>query len=119
MNATEVAATVAAVAAGIVAVGVLFAVGALIRTLATVRVAVDDVRRAAVPLLTDAHKAIRQTNGDLVRMESLLETAESVTGTVDSASRLAYAVVSNPVVKVLAFASGSSRALRRIRGGGR
>lgn len=117
MSPGELAAVVASAAAAVTAVGVLFAVGSLIRTLATVRVAVDDVRRAAVPLLTDAHKAVRQTNGDLVRMESLLETAESVTGTVDSASRLAYAVVSNPLVKVLAFASGSNRALRRLRRG--
>jgi len=113
----EFAATVAAVAAAVLVIGVLFAVGSLIRTLATARVAIDDIRRAAVPLLTDVHSAVRQTNGDLVRMESLLETAESVTGTVDSASRLAYAVVSNPLVKVLAFASGSTRALRRLRSG--
>ena len=103
MSPGELAATVASVAAAILVIGVLFAVGSLIRTLATVRVAVDDIRRAAVPLLTDVHAAVRQTNGDLVRMESLLETAESVTGTVDSASRLAYAVVSNPLVKVLAL----------------
>lgn len=117
MSPGEWAATVASVAAVILVVGILFAVGSLIRTMATVRVAVDDIRRAAVPLLTDVHSAVRQTNGDLLRMESLLETAESVTGTVDSASRLAYAVVSNPLVKVLAFASGSTRALRRLRGG--
>lgn len=117
MSPGEFAATVASVAAAVLVVGVLFAVGSLIRTLATVRVAVDDVRRAAVPLLTDVHAAVRQTNGDLVRMEALLETAESVTGTVDSASRLAYAVVSNPLVKILAFFSGSKRALRRLRRG--
>lgn len=117
MTPGELAATVAAVAAAALVVGVLAAVSSLIRTLATVRVAVDDVRRAAVPLLTDVHSAVRQTNGDLVKVESLLETAESVTGTVDSASRLAYAMVSNPLVKVLAFASGSSRALKRLRNG--
>ncbi len=117
MSPGEFAATVASVSAAVLVVAVLFAVGSLIRTLATARVAIDDVRRAAVPLLTDVHAAVRQTNGDLVRMESLLETAESVTGTADSASRLAYAVVSNPLVKVLAFASGSSKALRRMRSG--
>jgi uncharacterized protein YoxC len=112
----EFAATVASVAAAILVVGVLFAVGSLIRTLATVRVAVDDVRRAAVPLLTDMHSAVRQADGELVKAETLLETAQSLTGTVDSASRLAYAVLANPLVKVLAFASGSNRALRRLRG---
>ena len=115
MTPGEFAATVVSVAAAMLVVGFLFAVGALIRTLATVRVAVDDLRRTAVPLLTDVHSAVRQANGDPVKVESLLETAESVTGTVDSASRLAYAVVSNPLIKVLAFASGSSRALRRLR----
>ncbi len=115
MSPAELAAIVAAVAFAMLVVGLLFAVGSLIRTLACVRVAVTDVRESAVPLLNDVHTAVRQANGDLERVEVLLDTAKSVSGTVDSASRLAYLAFSNPVLKSLAFASGTSRAMRRLR----
>jgi hypothetical protein len=39
-----------------------------------------------------------------------------VTGTVDSASRLAYIAMANPVIKGVAFASGTAKAARRLRG---
>lgn len=117
MSAGDVAAIVAAVSLGILVVGVLFAVGSLIRTLGTVRHAVADMHRVAVPLLTDVHTAVRQANGDLTRVETVLERAESIGGTVDAASRLAYTVVSNPLLKMLAFASGSARFARRLRRG--
>jgi uncharacterized protein YoxC len=115
MSPGDVAAIIAAVALAILVVGVLFAVGSLIRTLGTVRVAVDDMRRVAVPLLTDVHTAVRQANGDLTRVEGLLETAESIGGTVDSASRLTLAAVSNPLIKMAALATGSARFVHRLR----
>ena len=45
----------------------------------------------------------------------MLGTAESIGGTVDSASRLAYLAFSNPVIKTMALASGTGRAARRFR----
>ena len=116
MTPGELAATVASVAAAILVVGVLFAVGSLIRTLATVRVAVDDLRRAAVPLLTDVHSAVRQANGDLVQVEAVLERTESIKGTVDSASRLALSAFATPVVKLAAISAGLTRVVTRLAG---
>ncbi len=100
----------------ILVVGVLFAVGSLIRTLATVRVAVDDLRRAAVPLLTDMHSAVRQANGDLVQVEAILERTEAIQGTVDSVSRLALAAFATPVIKLAAITAGLGQAARRLAG---
>jgi len=51
-----------------------------------------------------------------VDADQLVTTAESVTGTVDSASRLAYIAMANPVIKGVAFASGTAKAARRLRG---
>jgi hypothetical protein len=39
-----------------------------------------------------------------------------VTGTLDSASKLAYLTVGSPVVKGLALATGANQAYRRFRG---
>ena len=56
-----------------------------------------------------------QLFGDTPLGRPILGTAESISSTVDSASRLAYLTFSNPVIKALAFASGTSRAVRRFR----
>src|SRR5207253_2141204 len=52
---------------------------------------------------------------ELERVDTLLGTAESISTTVDSASRLAYLTFSSPVIKALAFGAGTSRAVRRFR----
>ncbi|MGH9178784.1 MAG: DUF948 domain-containing protein [Acidimicrobiales bacterium] len=115
MSAGEVAAVVAAVASALLAVGVLFGLASLTRTLRTVRATVEELRRETVPLLTDLRATVEQANAELVRVDGVLERAESIGSTVDSASRLAYLVFGNPVIKALAFAAGTSRAARRLR----
>lgn len=115
MTAGEIAAVAVSVAVGIAVVGLLFALGAAIRTLGAMRAAVDDVRRVSIPLLTDLHSAVRKADADLGRMETVLARAETISGTVDSASRLAYTAFSNPVVKMMALGSGIGRGFRRLR----
>jgi hypothetical protein len=115
VSAGDVAAVVIAVASGIAVVGLLFGIGAVIRTLAVLRVAIEDIHRKTIPLIADAHVAIKQANTDLERVDDLLERATSISTTVDSASRLAYTTFSNPVVKGLALAAGVARAVRRLR----
>jgi hypothetical protein len=59
-----------------------------------------------------------QANAELDRVDTLLGTAESISSTVDSVSRLAYLALSNPVIKLMAFSAGTARAARRFRRGG-
>jgi uncharacterized membrane protein len=115
MTGTDVAAIIAAVAA-VVAVGVLIiAVVSLTRTLTAVRISVEELRRESLPVIEDAHRTVVQANSQLVRVEGLLDTANSVSATVDSTSRLLFLVFSNPLMKLLATASGFARAARTLR----
>jgi hypothetical protein len=91
------------------------ALTSITKTLKEVRLAVALLRTEAVPVVTELGATVRNANGELERVGSLLGTAESIGGTVDSASRLAYLAFSNPVIKVLAVASGTSRAARSLR----
>ena len=116
MTPGEFAATVFSVAFAMLVVGLLFLVGSAIRTLASIRGAVDDVRRTAVPLITDVHHAVRQAKGDLVQVEAILERTESIKGTVDSASRLALSAFATPVIKLAAISAGLSRMVGRLVG---
>jgi uncharacterized protein YoxC len=111
----ETAAIVVAVAVAVGMAGLLLALGSMLRTMKSMRRAVEDVQAEAVPLLSDLRAVIRQANDDLVRVDGLIDRADSISDTVDSASRLVYKTFSNPVVKTAAFVSGSSRAYRRLR----
>ena len=116
MSASDLAAVIVA-AASVVAV-VLLAVGvvALLRTLRALRDVAHLLRTETVPVLDDLRDTVDAANEEIERLDRLVTTAESVTGTVDSASRLAYLAMANPVIKGVAFASGTAKAARRLRG---
>jgi len=100
----------------VVAVVLLFfGLVAITRTLKEVRSAVELLRTETLPVVIDLGDTVRAANDELERVGSLLVTAESISGTVDSASRLAYLAFSNPAIKAMALASGTSRAARAFR----
>lgn len=117
LDANEVAAVVVAVATAVLVIGLLIALTALTKTLRLLRTTVDELRLSALPLVADARATVAQASQELERVDTLLGSAESITATVDSASRLAYLAFSNPVIKLLAFGSGTARATRRLRRG--
>lgn len=119
MSALEWVAVALAVLAAVLAVALAVVLGSLLRTLRSLRAVVEDLNREAGSLLADLQGDARKASAELERVGDLVGAAESVTRTVDEASRLAYLTFSNPVVKVLALGSGVSRAGRRLRRRGR
>jgi hypothetical protein len=111
----DVAAVAAVVVLLVAVVALLVVVRALMRSLRLLDVTVAELRRGTVPLVDDAQRALQRANAELERVDALLDTAQSVGATVDSASRLAYLAFSNPLIKTMAFASGTGRAFRRLR----
>ena len=116
MSADHVAVLVAAVAASVAAVVSVVAVVLLGRRVRQLRDVVADLQRETVPLVREARVVVDQAATEMVRVGDVLGSAESVSATVDSASRLAYRAFANPVVKVLAFGTGTGAALRRLFG---
>jgi uncharacterized protein YoxC len=113
----------------LVAVGtVLLAVccGALIlalvqvtMTLRALRRTVDSLRAETVGMIEEMRTAVRDASFEVDRVDALLTTAETVGDNLDSASRLVRRTVQNPVVKVMAFGTGTRRAVARMRKGER
>ena len=116
MSADHVAVLVAAIAASVAAVVSLVAVVLLGRRVRQLHDVVADLQRETVPLVREARIVVDQAATEMVRVGDVLGSAESVSATVDSASRLAYRAFANPVVKVLAFGTGTGAALRRLFG---
>ena len=115
MTASELAAIIVAVAAVVGVLLMVFAIVSLTRTLATLRLSIEELRRETLPVIDELQRTVTQANSDLERLDTLLDSATSVTKTVDSASQLAYLAFSNPVIKAIAFATGTGRALRAFR----
>jgi hypothetical protein len=117
MEGDDAAAVVVAVASGIAVVVLVWAAASLAKAVGDLRRAVDELRQEALPVVADLRATVASAGAEIERVDNLLGTAESVTATVDSASRLAYLALSNPIIKALAFASGTGRAARRFRRG--
>jgi hypothetical protein len=115
VNTGDTAAVVVAVASGIAVVVLIFAVLELTRATRALRETVEELQAQTLPVVQSLRSTVDAANAELDRVDGLLQTAETVTATVDSASRLAYLALSNPVIKVLAFLSGTGRAARRMR----
>jgi hypothetical protein len=115
VSATDLAAVIVAVASVTAVVLLTVALVALTRTMRAVREVATLMRTESLPVLHELHDTVRAANQELERFDRLVTTAESVTGTVDSASRLAYLAMANPVIKGVAFASGTAKAARRLR----
>ena len=116
MSAADLAAVIVATCSVVAVVLLAVALVALVRTLRALRDVAQLLRTETVPVLDDLRDTVDAANHEIVRLDRLVTTAESVTGTVDSASRLAYIAMANPVIKGVAFASGTAKAARRLRG---
>jgi uncharacterized protein YoxC len=115
MSATELASLIVAIASVVAVVLLALGLVAITKTLKEVRATVELLRTETVPVMADLSDTVRAANAELQRVDTLLGTAESISGTVDSASRLAYLAFSNPVIKGIALASGTGRAARAFR----
>ena len=116
MSATDLAAVIVAGCSVVAVVLLAVALASLVRTLRALRDVANVLRTETVPVLEDLRDTVEAANYEIIRLDGLVTTAESVTGTVDSASRLAYIAMANPVIKGVAFASGTAKAARRLRG---
>jgi hypothetical protein len=115
MSATDLAAVIVAGCSVVAVVLLAVALVALVRTLRAMRDVAHLLRTETVPVHDDLRDTVDVANHEIERLDRLVTTAESVTGTVDSASRLAYIAMANPVIKGVAFASGTAKAARRLR----
>jgi len=91
-------------------------------TLKSLRHEVESLRNETRPLLADmqssnddARVAMREARDDLERFDRVLGSAEAISGAMAGGSRVARAALSAPVIKAAGLATGTRRAVRRLR----
>jgi hypothetical protein len=122
MTAGELALVVGAV---LCVIGFAALVVALLRVLDALRLLRNEVaalRADTGPLLDElrsstheARAAMSEARSDLDRFDRVLGSAEAISDAVSGGGRVARAALSAPVIKTAALATGTSRAVRRLR----
>jgi hypothetical protein len=122
MTAGELAIVLAAVLCSIGFAALVVVLSRVLDTMKALRQEVVSLRQETEPLLAelrvstaDARATVAEARGDLERFDRVLGSAEAISGAVAGGSRVARAALSTPVIKTAAFATGTSRAVRRFR----
>ncbi|MDP8962259.1 MAG: DUF948 domain-containing protein [Actinomycetota bacterium] len=85
------------------------------RLISQVTALVEGVTRETVPLLGSLGETVSGVNVELARVDSIVAGVQSITAKADNLVGLLQATVSNPLVKVAAFATGARRGLKKLR----
>ena len=122
MSAGELVVVLAAV---LCALGFAALVVVLVRVLDTLRALrgeIASLRAETRPLLEElrsstdeAREAVNEARTDLDRFDRVLGSAEAISGAMSGSGRVARTAFSVPVIKAAGVATGTSRALRRLR----
>jgi len=122
MSAGELVVVLAAV---LCALGFAALVVVLVRVLDTLQVLrreIVSLREETRPLLDelrsstdDAREAVNEARSDLDRFDRVIGSAEAISGAMSGSGRVARTAFSAPVIKAAGVATGTSRALRRLR----
>jgi hypothetical protein len=118
ITASDAVAIAVSVVATVVVITLFCCAVSLLRSARQMHVLVEELTDHAGRILTDAERATVEARAELRRVDDLVGSAEAITNTVGSASRLAQVAVSRPLIKVMAFRAGTARAGRRLRGVG-
>lgn len=89
----------------------------LLKALRELQRSLDTLQRETAPLLEELRLTVVAAGAEVERVDDLLDAAESISATVESASRLSYLAFRAPLIKVVAFFRGIGRFLRRLTGG--
>ncbi|MEU6808806.1 DUF948 domain-containing protein [Streptomyces sp. NPDC046831] len=115
MSGGEVAGILVAVFWAILVSFLAVALVRLAQTLKATTKLVADVTEQAVPLLSDASRAVRSAQTQIERVDSIASDVQEVTSNASALSTTVASTFGGPLVKVAAFGYG----VRRAMGGGR
>jgi hypothetical protein len=125
MTAGELALVVGAVLCCIGFTALVVVLVRVLDMLRSLRTEVATLRAETGPLLVELRESTRsagelmtEARDDLDRFDRVVGSAEAISNAVSGSGRVARAALSTPVIKTAALATGTSRAVRRLRGKG-
>jgi len=122
VTAGELAVVLAAVLCCIGFAALIVVLVRVLDTMRDLRSEVVSLRQETGPLLAelrlstaDARATMEEARDDLERFDRVLGSAEAISGALSGSGRVARVALSTPMIKTAALATGTSRAVRRLR----
>jgi uncharacterized protein YoxC len=75
---------------------------------------VDGTRQETVPLLHEVTTTVASVNKELDRLDGMAESVGNIVKSAERVSSVVEHAVSSPLIKVIAYGAGASRAVRRL-----
>lgn len=110
-----VAAIIAAVAFGASMLGLMALLLTLIGTVRELTRSVEQVTNQTVPLLGGVNETVAGVNTELARLDTIVASVQHISATGENIADVVHTAVANPLIKAVAFASGTGAALRTAR----
>jgi len=110
-----VAGLIAAIAWAFIVLFLALVLVNLFRVLESTKMLIDGIREETVPLLSEVKTTVSGVNKELDRADGLLESVGNIAKSAERVAHVVEQTVSSPLIKVVAFGAGASRAVRRLR----
>jgi len=86
----------------------------LASVLESTKMLIDDVRKETVPLLGEVTTTVGTVNQNLVETDQALQSINGIVKSADRVTSVVEQTVSSPLIKLVAFGAGASRAFRKM-----
>lgn len=116
MTGTDWAWIIAAGFWGLLVVALCLVLFNVFRLISQVGDLVDGVTDETVPLIAGVGETVSGVNVQLARVDDVMAGVQHMTATADNLATVVHAAVSNPLIKVAAFAVGAAKGARRFVG---
>lgn len=107
-----VAAIIASVAFAATMLGLMALLLTLVGTVRELTHAVEDITAQTVPLLGSVNETVAGVNTELARIDGIVASVQHISTTAEGIADVVHTAVANPLIKAIAFASGTGVALR-------
>lgn len=87
------------------------------RVLESTKITIDAMREETVPLLREVKTSVEKMNGEIDRVDGMLESAGQIVGRVEKLSGLVEEAAASPLVKVISFGAGLRKGMGKAKKG--
>lgn len=110
-----VAAIIAAVAFGASMLGLMSLLLTLVGTVRELTSTVEQITDRTLPLLSGVNETVAGVNTEIARLDSIVASVQHISGTAENIADVVHAAVANPLIKAVAFATGTGAAVKAAR----
>ena len=107
-----IAAIIAAVAFGASMLGLMALLLTLVGTVRELTDTVERITDQTVPLLGGINETVAGVNTELARLDTVVASVQRISGTAENIAEVVHTAVANPLIKAIAFTTGTGVALR-------